>query len=147
MTFQLLISDMTNPYQTALPTEPGFRKEWLADHQILCYRFHHTTRASVDGWIRDILAEIRGWDDPNGWCILVDLHDETNVISAYFMRRAREITRARPELPGKTAVLVKDRAAAQVMQLIFRGAQDGHRQRAVFACESDALAWLQSTGA
>jgi hypothetical protein len=65
------------------------------------------------------------------------------IISSQALTRAREVSHVRPDLPGRTAVLIASSIAAQVISAVIRsGLASGKRQRMIFNHEPSAIAWL-----
>lgn len=129
--------------QSLSPLLPvGVVKVWLAQAKILCYRFSNMERTTVDAAARDIQAEMETWQAAAPWRLLMDLQQDNVVVSAYALHRARELTRLRPQLTGKTALLTTNVLTAQIASLALRGISNTRRQRLVFAKEAAAVAWL-----
>jgi len=120
-------------------TLPGYAKEWLADNQVLCYRFHNLTIGTVDAWATDLIGEFNGWPPDKPWRLLLDIRLRGSIVSTYALRRAREIARMRPELPGRLSVLVASRLAADIITIAIRATTNTYRRRAVFVNEALAL--------
>jgi hypothetical protein len=86
--------------------------------------------------------EFNRWPNDKSWRLLLDIRLRGSIVSAYALRRSREIARLRPELPGRLAVLVASRLAADIITIAIRGANNSYRSRSVFVSESLALHWL-----
>jgi hypothetical protein len=121
---------------------PRYTKTWLADGQVLVYRFENTTTRTVDAWAADLIQEFESWPPDRPWRLMLDIRLRGNVVSPYALRRAREIARLRPELPGRLAILIGSRLAAQIISIALRGAPNLYRQRSFFVSEPMAVAWL-----
>ena len=128
--------------QTVTSLTCGSTKVWLATDQVLCYRCSDTTRSTIDICVNDLRAEMLGWDTARPFRLLLDLRHENAVVSAYALHRARELTRLRPDVSGKTAVLTANVFNAQIASLALRGLPNEHRRRLVYSSEADAFAWL-----
>ena len=127
--------------------KPGVVKEWLADGQILCYRMENTERISIDQCAADFARTVNGLPANGFLRLMIDLHSENAVISAYALHRAREVCRLRPDIRGQVAVLVTNRLTSQIASLALRGLPlNSSRARLVFSCEADAIAWLLGDG-
>jgi hypothetical protein len=122
-------------------TLSGYGKEWLADHQVLCYRFYDLTIQTIDVWSADLTAEFSEWPVDQSWRLMLDIRLRGNIISTYALRKARDIARMRPELPGRLSVLVASRLAADIT-IAIRATNNTYRRRFVFVNESLALHWL-----
>ncbi len=119
----------------------AYRKEWISDGRILCYRFQNTSPTTIDLWAVDIAAELSDWPPDQTWRMLLDISLHGNIVSAYGLRRARELSQMRPEVRGRLSILIGSRLAAQVISLVIRSSNH-YRQRDVFASESSAIQWL-----
>ena len=127
--------------QAVLSLTGGSEKLWLANARILCYRFTETSRTTVDAVVEDVRAEMLGWDEKRLWRLMLEVRDGA-VISAYGLNRARDLTRLRPDVNGKLAVVANNVLTAQIAALALRGLPNERRRRLVFANEADAVAWL-----
>jgi hypothetical protein len=123
-------------------TEKAFIKEWMADGQILAYRFPSMRRDDIDAWARDITAELETWPPEKRLRLIYDVRPAGNFLSAHALRTTREISQLRPDVSGRTAVLIASRFVAQVASVTIRGLGNRHRQRLIFYDESAAVAWL-----
>ncbi|MCB9451308.1 MAG: hypothetical protein H6672_07695 [Anaerolineaceae bacterium] len=121
---------------------PNYSKEWLHGDRILCYRFRDLVPATVDHWGDDLSNMLLEWPDTRPWRLLLDIRMKGNVVSAYALRRSYEISRLRPELPGRLALLIGNRLAAEIMSAGMRAAGNEYRQRRVFVVQAVAVSWL-----
>jgi hypothetical protein len=119
----------------------GAEKLWLAGGCVLCYRFTETTRTTVDAAVDDARAELLGWDAARPWRLLLDIRDQA-MVSAYGLHRGRELTRLRPDVGGKVAIVANNVLTAQIAAMALRGLPNERRRRLVFSNESEAVAWL-----
>lgn len=117
-------------------------KEWLADQNVLCYRFNDLNTATVDDWANDLTVELTTWPAGKPWRLILDIRLRGNVVNTYALRRAREISRLRPDLPGRLALLVSSKLAANVISMAIRTANNNFRKRQVFVSEVLAVHWL-----
>lgn len=120
----------------------GYSKEWLADQQVLCYRFYDLTIQTIDAWSADLTAEFGGWPVDEPWRLMLDIRLRGSIVSTYALRKARDIARMRPELPGRLSVLVASRLAADIITIAIRATNNTYRRRSVFINEGLALHWL-----
>jgi hypothetical protein len=123
-------------------TRAGYAKEWLGDGQVLCYRLHNLTIETVDAWAADLIDEFSNWPVEKPWRLMLDIRLRGSIVGAYALRRAREIARMRPELPGRLSVLVASRIAADIITIAIRATNNTYRSRSVFVNETTALDWL-----
>lgn len=123
-------------------SNPRYVKEWLSDRRILCYRFYDLSPVTIDDWSKDLTVEITTWPDERPWRLLLDIRLRGSIVSTYALRRSREIARLRPDLPGRLAVLVASKLAADIISMAIRVTNNTYRQRHVFVSEPPALYWL-----
>jgi hypothetical protein len=118
-----------------------YRKQWLAEGRVLCYRFSDTAQDTIDAWAADLIDEFMNWPTDKPWRLMLDISLRGGIVSAYSLRRAREIANLRPEVRGRLSIVIGSRLAAQVISLALRST-NSYRQRQVFATEAGALQWL-----
>lgn len=124
-------------------SELPYKKDWIHDGQILRYGFHETSRATADIWFEDMAQVFRAWDDQKPLHLLIDVRMQGMFVSAQALIRARQVSGIRPDLPGRTAVLIASPIGAQVISSLIRTGLTGTlRQRLVFSDESRAIQWL-----
>jgi hypothetical protein len=123
-------------------TQSGYVKEWLAEDQILCYRLHDLTVQTIDSWAEDLTEAFANWPEEKPWRLMLDIRLRGSIVGAYALRRAREIARMRPELPGRLSVLVASSLAADIITIAIRATNNTYRRRSVFVNEAAALHWL-----
>lgn len=120
-----------------------FNKDWIADGQILRYRFSDTGKRAADLWFEDLAQVFREWDESKSLHLLIDVRGQDSVVSAQALIRARQVSHVRPNILGRTAVLVGRGLAVQVLAGIVRsGLAKGKRERQIFNQEEDAINWL-----
>lgn len=119
-----------------------YEKEWLANGRILCYRLHELTAATIDHWANDLSGTLNAWPEDKIWRLLIDVRLGGGLVNTYGLRRAREIARLRPELPGRLGILVSSKLAASIISMAIRATSNNYRQRQVFNHEMLAVRWL-----
>jgi hypothetical protein len=123
-----------------------FVKEWLENQWVLAYRFSDTERVTVDCWINDLTTMLATWPRTLPLRLILDIRCENAIISAYAVRRCRELSRLFPSLYGKVAILITDTFSAQIAALVIRGLPNKFRERLIFHNEADAIEWLLEHG-
>lgn len=121
---------------------PKYSKEWLHNGKILCYRFENLTPVTVNTWGDDLSDALLSWPDDKPWRLLLDIRMGGNLPSTYALRRSYAISKLRPELPGRLALLIGSRLAAEIMSAGMRAAGNSYRQRRVFVVQAVAISWL-----
>jgi|GEM_PF-1217426 hypothetical protein len=124
-------------------TKIGFIVERLAEGRVLAYRFSDIFRPTVDAWAESIRTEYGAWQHDKLRTML-DLRPSGSIISPYAIHSARPLAQLRPELPGRLAVLINNRVAAQIISAAIRANLHANRKRLLFADEPSALAWLMA---
>ncbi|MGQ9908431.1 MAG: hypothetical protein ACUVS2_06300 [Candidatus Flexifilum sp.] len=120
----------------------GYTREWLVNGRILACRFQRADRETADAWFEDMRQLFMSWNENRPLHLLLDL-SQPGSISAQALTRGRQLSHVRPDLPGRTAILVGRSLATQVMKMIVRaGLGGGVRQRMLFGTEPAAIAWL-----
>ncbi len=123
-----------------------YAKDWISDGQILRYGFQETSRATADAWYADIAEVFRSLPEDQPLRLLIDVRMQGAIISAQALIRARQAAEMRPDVWGRTAMLIASPLAAQVISTVIRtGLANDGRQRLVFTDESQAIAWLLET--
>lgn len=120
----------------------GSTKSWQMNGQILSYCCSETTRSTIDVCVHDLRAELLTWDAATPIRLMLDIRHENAIVSAYALHCGRELTRLRPDVGGKLAVLTTNRFNAQIVSMALRGLPNEYRRRLVFSNEADAVAWL-----
>lgn len=134
----------SHPLTGVVKPEHGYyMREPIYDGRILAYRFVNTSRAAADAWYPDIAEQIMTWPDDQPLMFLIDLRGQETMLSAQAMTRARQVSRLRPELPGRTAVIIGGGTVVQILSSIIRsGLANTRRERALFSSEEAAVDWL-----
>lgn len=122
---------------------PYFTYEWLAEGQIMCYRFTSTGREAADRWLPVVRGVFERWPEDKPFLMLMDLRGQESIVSAHALSRARQVSYFRPELRGRTALITGSGLAMQVLASLLRsGLAKGSRERQMFSSEVMARDWL-----
>ena len=122
--------------------ESVFTKETLADGQIVSYSFVSTGSEAADEWFTEMVSLFSSWDNSKPLLLLIDLCGANNLLSAEMMRSAREASQERPDVPGKTAVVIDSREPAQNVKALMDRMLAETRERKIFDNQADAITWL-----
>jgi len=124
----------------------GYTKEWLSEGQILCYRFLDVSHETVDAWSVDLTGELARWPADTKLRLIYDVR--RRGVSTYALNTARRHSNLRPDVSGRTAILVNigNRLVTQLIGVTIRGLSNRYRQRSVFSDEESAVAWLLEQG-
>ena len=119
-----------------------FTKERLAGGRIVCYRFVSTGSEAAEKWYTEITDLFMNWDASAPLFLLVDLRQAENLISPEMLRTAREASQERPDVPGKTALIIDSSEPAQNVTGMVDHVLAETRERKIFDNEPDAINWL-----
>jgi hypothetical protein len=125
-----------------MPEESVFTKELLADGRIVGYFFVSTGSEAADEWQNELITQFSNWDSSKPLLLLVDLCGANNLVSAEMMRTALEASKARPDISGKTAVVVDSHEPSQNAKAMVDRVMAEPRVRKMFDNQEDAIAWL-----
>ena len=117
-------------------------KETLQDGKIVCYRFVSTGSEAAEKWYTEIVNLFSSWDNRNHLLLLVDLCQANNLLSAEMMKTAREASHERPDVPGKTAVVIETHDSSVSVKALLDHVLADTRPRKIFSNEDEAVAWL-----
>jgi hypothetical protein len=117
-------------------------KELLADGRIVCYRFASTGQEAAEKWYNEMTDLFAHWDMGKPLLLLLDLCQAGNMLSADMMFTARDASRQRTDVPGKTAVIVLRAESAKNIQMLLDRALADTRERRLFDDEAAGIAWL-----
>jgi hypothetical protein len=121
---------------------PQYSREWLHTDRILCYRFQDLTPVTIDVWGDDLSNALLTWPAEKPWRLLLDIRAQGGLPNTYALRRAYAISSLRPELPGRLALLISSRLAAEIMSAGMRASGNTYRLRRVFVVQAVAVSWL-----
>ncbi len=125
--------------------EAVFIKEVIEDGRIVSYRFVSTGSEAAQKWLDDIESLFSSWNNAKPLLLLIDLCMANNLLSAEFMKSAREASGERPDVPGRTAVVIDSREPSQNVRMVLDRLLADTRERKLFTQETEAIAWLLET--
>jgi len=117
-------------------------KESLADGKIVSYSFVSTGSEAAEKWSIEMTNLFSSWDNRKQLLLLVDLCQANNLLSAEMMKTAREASKERPDVPGKTAVVVDSRESSVSVHALLDHVLADTRPRKIFSNQDEAIAWL-----
>lgn len=124
-----------------ITSQVGYVKEYAENTEIVILRMYNVQRETVDNIIADVTKEFLEWPH-SVWRAMLDMRNVQGIITPYAVSGSRIIMGLRPELPGRLAVLINNRIAAQVISTAIRVNLNTNRKRLLFADETDAINWL-----
>jgi hypothetical protein len=123
-------------------TDDVYIKESLVDGKIVSYSFVSTGSEAAEKWYTEIVNLFSSWDNRIPLLLLVDLCQANNLLSAEMMKTAREASRERPDVPGKTAVVVDSHESSLNVKALLDHVLAETRPRRLFSNHDEAIAWL-----
>jgi hypothetical protein len=125
-----------------MDTTSSYFREWIADGRVIACRLPVLDDATVDAWYEDMRQVFLTWNEERPMHVLVDI-SRPGSVSAQALTTARKLSNVRPDVPGRTAILVGRSLATPVMNMLIRAGLGGKtRQRRIFGTEAAALVWL-----
>ena len=119
-----------------------FVTEHLANGKIACYRFISTGAEASEAWFQEVVNLFNGWHSDEPLLLLIDLSKPDNQLSAEALKAGREASQTRPDVPGKTALLIDGDEPSQNVKALVEHVLAGTRERKIFSSEAEAVAWL-----
>ncbi len=119
-----------------------FVTEHLANGKIACYRFISTGAEASEVWFQEVVNLFNSWDSSEPLLLLIDLSKPDNQLSAEALKAGREASQTRPDVPGKTALLINSSEPSQNVKALVEHVLAGTRERKIFSSEAEAVAWL-----
>ncbi len=120
-----------------------YSREWIEEDRFLIYRFYDLPFSGVNTWYEDVVKiwKILPMDRPTH--LMLDVSSQKGIISAHALLKARQASRARPGIHGRSAVLVSNSIAHQLIsQMVRNGLMEPGRERQIFTLESEARKWV-----
>ena len=97
----------------------------------------------IETWFQRCQKDIDAWDSEQPLLLLLDM---SRVILTPFGRsKAGELANVRPELGGRTAVVIAASTMGHLTRLFVNHSLHGTRQRRVFFSRDDAQTWLEES--
>lgn len=124
-------------------TDAPFRKDWLQNHAIVCYRFNSLGNEASEAWYHDVIQTYRDWPQGEPLRLLADLRASGSLPSPDIVQRVREVSQqVFPDFEGKVAFLLGETQDAKLLSLYLDRALAASRQRSIFTDETQAVNWL-----
>ncbi len=121
-----------------------YLQEWVSNDRILVCRFPNTAAETVDEWYEEMQTIYTNFPDDQPVCLMLDLRRAGGIPSPRALFRARSVAQLRPNLPGRTAILIESRMARSVFSQLLEGTTTDSidREREIFTNENEAVTWL-----
>lgn len=126
---------------------PGLFFDEYHDKQIIAYTLTVVSRDVIDKWAESAVSHLLAWPEDKPFLNLQDFSNASFfMLTSYIRKKADEITSPRPEVKGRTAVVVQRNFASQIVVMFLRALPtkgSGSRERETFFVREDALKWLE----
>jgi hypothetical protein len=121
---------------------PGVRREWLCGNQVVVYVATDVHRESIDAWVAAFKADINMCPPGQTFRVIHDFSARAIMATPYARQRAEELTRYRPEIPARVAMIFPKTIFATVLSLFISQHINSTRERKMFATREEAVRWL-----
>lgn len=125
---------------------PGVVSETLDEGRIVIFTFTDGAIPTIDAAI-EALGDLMRRCDEAGWPlrVLLDLSQPDVIPTPYARERATALTRARPRLRGRVALLAQEGTpVAHQVARVLRSTLYQYRERSLFFHREQALGWLRA---
>ncbi len=117
--------------------------EWLHDGKIFAIAVKEGTRLALDAWYNQVAEVVRQWPASQPLLLLHDFSQTNASMTPYARARSQELMELRPELGGRSAVILARTPFWSLVQLLLRSQRSGLRARQVFFSRQEGLTWLE----
>jgi hypothetical protein len=122
---------------------PNCRKEWLADGRILSYTFTGLDNLAVDAFADDFSFEAEVWPGTRSFLCVLDFQTGSTLPGEYAIRRAAQLSRVRPHLPTRIAIVSNNSSFMYIITPILNVIPTNpERTYHIFADFAQAIEWL-----
>ena len=123
---------------------PGLTKQFLFGKTIVAYSFSQITHYTIDQWFAVLFRDLDNWRADRPFLVVIDfkaLHDLP--LANYLMTRCSEVATRRPELTGRTALLLPSEGmTGEEVGKVLTGMPKNGRACRMFYHYADGLVWL-----
>lgn len=141
----MMISEQLNQFERL---SPALTREWVADRKIVVFRLEDITRETIDKWAVEATNSLLEWPSDQPFLSLQDFSKVYHLtITPYLSKKSKELVALRPEIPGRTAIVLPPRFfMLPIIQgfVLALARSHKHRERRLFTSETEALLWLKS---
>ena len=140
---------MTQPETTNTSAQQKLSEHVTTKHvhdgKIIIYEVTDVRRESVDVWAKVAHDTLVNWSPDYPYLNLQDFSGVENfAMTPYVRQRAEELMEPRPELSGRTAIVLKKSLGSRIVSMFIRAKRvKKARQRRLFFTQEEALAWLE----
>ncbi|PJF39932.1 MAG: hypothetical protein CUN55_13360 [Phototrophicales bacterium] len=121
---------------------PELRIEHINEGRITVVAASSTNSASIEAGFEFILNEIQNWPDLHTpYLLLLDM--SRVMLTPYVRRKAIELAQVRPEVAGRTAIVISASTIGHLIRVFVNNSLEGSRERQVFFAYDKAIEWLE----
>lgn len=139
--------DTTTTEDGPVEIRPGLTFERLRDGAIIAFTITEMSRDMIDAWANSAVSHLNEWPTGKPFLNLQDFSQiESFTITPYFRERVKDITGPRPEINGRTAVIVPRNFTMHVVRMFTRllpSMGRSSRERDIFFEREKGMAWLE----
>ena len=129
---------------TKVQVTPAVLKETFQDGKILAFTVSSIRRETIDAWVDSAVKELVNWKDGLPFLTLQDFSSVSNFsFTPYMRQRSDEMVKPRPDIIGRTAVVLQKGFSARLVQVFLLAKKDKFRQRRLFFSREAAMNWLE----
>ena len=109
----------------------------------MIYAGVHPARAAVDVWYEAFKADILAWPGDRPFLVIHDLTHKNVALTPYARKRVQEMVFLRPELEGRSALILRSTFASHLIELFLRQQKQTPRVRRAFFSREKAIDWVK----
>lgn len=122
----------------------GVTQESFHDGKILVFTVADIRRETVDAWSSTALKTLEAWPSDEPFLTIQDFSGVDNFsFTPYIREKSEQMVTPRPEIQGRTAVVVKKSFGARLVQVFLLAKKNALRQRKLFFSRDEAMKWLE----
>lgn len=121
----------------------GLTKEFLFDKRIVIYHLDTVSREILDAGADDVLDTMKNWREGHPYLVIYDITSAKIALTPHLRHRLQELSKAYPDLKGRSAVVLPRSVVTQVFRLFVRSQNRIGRSKQVFFNRESAIDWLK----
>jgi hypothetical protein len=122
---------------------PSLTKQTYHEGKIVAFTITDMHRATIDDWSKAATRALEDWPTALPFLSLQDFSTIDNFsFSPYIRQKSEEMVTPRPDIRGRTAIVLKKSFGARLVQVFLLAKKNKLRQRQLFFSREEALKWL-----
>ena len=119
-------------------------RQYLFGKKIVTYSFSQITHYTIDQWFAALFKELDNWKPDSPFLVVIDFKALDDLPLAHsLMDKCTEVAVRRPELPGRTAILLPNEdMTGELVANLLTGTPKTGRVCRIFYHYADSLVWL-----